>query len=137
MAIQGKKVFYRRAIPFGNSAGVLLPKSLLGADLRVTLVRPPKNIKKDTTNLLSPILEHILGIYLISDPKEKSSKVEILAISNDINKHMERGHYSIDIVPLEHLKKSLKENKETKDNIKKAKVVINSQLLTQLKKSLT
>ncbi|MAG07711.1 hypothetical protein CMI46_02750 [Candidatus Pacearchaeota archaeon] len=134
MAPQGKKVFYRRAIPFGNSAGVLLPKSLLGADLRVTLVRPPKNIKKDTTNLLSPILEHILGIYIISD---KEKKVEILAISTDINRHMEKGHYSIDIVPLPLLNKSIKENSEIKENLKKAKVVINAHLLTQIKKSLT
>jgi putative transposon-encoded protein len=134
MAEQRKKVFYRRAIPFGNSAGVLLPKSLLGADMRVTLVRPPKNIKKDTTNLLSPILEHILGIYIINDQEKK---VEILAISTDINRHMEKGHYSIDIVPLPLLNKSIKENPEIKENLKKAKVVINTQLLTQIKKSLT
>ena len=134
MAEQRKKVFYRRAIPFGNSAGVLLPKSLLGADMRVTLVRPPKNIKKDTTNLLSPNLEHILGIYIINDQEKK---VEILAISTDINRHMEKGHYSIDIVPLPLLNKSIKENPEIKENLKKAKVVINTQLLTQIKKSLT
>jgi len=129
-----RKVFYRRAIPFGNSSGILLPKSLLGADVRVTLINPPKNIKKDTTNLLSPILEHILGIYYI---EEKEKKIEILAISTNINKHMEKGNYSIDIVPLEHLKKSLKENKDIKEKIKKAKVVINAQLINQLKKSLT
>jgi len=128
-----KRVFYRRAIKVGNSSGVLLPKSLLGSDVRVIVIHPPKNIKKDTTLFLSPILEHILGIYFI---EEKEKKIEILAISTNMNRHMNKGQYEIDIVPLEHLKKSLKENKEVKDKIKKAKVVINAQLLNQLKKSI-
>jgi putative transposon-encoded protein len=129
-----RKVFYRRAIKVGNSSGVLLPKSLLGSEVRVVLIHPPKNIKKDTTLLLSPILEEILGIYFI---EEKEKKVEILAISTNINRHMNKGIYEIDVVPLEHLKKSLKNNQEIKDKIKKAKVVINSQLLNQLKKSIS
>jgi|SRR3989344_6433572 len=126
-----QKVFYRRAIKVGNSAGVLLPKSLFGAEVKVTLIHPPRNIKKDTTNLLSPILEHIVGIYFI---EEKENKVEILAISTKLNKHLERGHYSIDIVPLEHLKKSIKQNPEVKEKIKKAKTILNAILLAELKK---
>ena len=128
-----KRVFYRRAIPFGNSAGVLLPKSLLGADIRVTLIKPPRNIKKDSMLILSPILENILGVYLINLGEKKA---EILAVSTNINKHIEKGQYSIDIVPLQVLRKSLNEKSDIKDKIKKARVIINPRLLSELKKGI-
>jgi putative transposon-encoded protein len=126
-----RKVFYRRAIKVGNSAGVLLPKALLGADVRVAVIRPPRNIKKDSMKILTPILEHILGVYLINQTPKKA---ELLAISTNINQHMIKGQYEIDIVPLQVLKKSLKEKKETREKIKKAKVVINAKLLAEVRK---
>jgi len=128
-----QRVFYRRGIPFGNSTGVLLPKALLGADFRVTLINPPKNIKKDTMVILSPILENILGVYLIS---KADKKIKILAISTNINRHMEKGHYEIDVVPLQILRKSIKEKPETKYNIKNAKTIINARLLLELRKGI-
>jgi putative transposon-encoded protein len=128
-----RKTFYRRAIPLGNSSGVLLPKSMLGADVRVTLIRPPRNIKKDTMTILAPILEHILGVYLITNADKK---VDILAVSTNVNRHMDKGRYAIDVVPLNLLRKSMKENKETIDNIKKAKTIINAKLLAELRKEI-
>jgi putative transposon-encoded protein len=128
-----RKTFYRRAIPFGNSAGVLLPKAMLGADVRVTLVRPPRNIKKDTMAILTPILQYILGVYVISTDEKK---VDILAISTNVNRHMDKGHYSIDVVPIKLFKNSMKEKPEVKDNLKKAKVVINAKLLAELRKEI-
>ena len=133
MAPITQKVFYRRTIPVGNSSGVLLPKSLLGADVRVTLIRPPRNIKKDAMSLLSPILEHILGVYLIS---VENKNIELLAISTKINRHLERGSYKIDVVPLNVLKKSIKEKPETKEKIQKAKPILNGKLLSEIKKTI-
>ncbi|MEM3074719.1 MAG: hypothetical protein QW727_02135 [Candidatus Pacearchaeota archaeon] len=128
-----QKVFYRRAIPFGNSAGILLPRSLLGAYIKASIINPPRNIKKDSTLILAPILEYILGLCLIKDDEKK---VELLAISTNIHKHLERGNYIIDIVPFERLKKSIKEKKEVKERIKNAKPIINSKLLADLKKDI-
>lgn len=128
---QKQKIFYRRAIRVGNSSGILLPKSLLGADVRVTLISPPINIKKDSMSILSPILENILGVYLISN---ENNKIELLAISININRHMEKGKYAIDVSPLQHLRKSLKEKPEIKLKLAKAKTIINAKLLSEIKK---
>lgn len=128
-----KKVFYRRCVPFGNSSGVLLPKSLLGSDVRVLVIKPPVKIKKDAMAILEPILENILGVYLITKAEKK---IELLAISTNINRHMEKGIYNIEVVPLNILKKSLKDKPETKENIQKAKTIINKKLLTEIRKSL-
>ncbi|MAG07760.1 hypothetical protein CMI46_03000 [Candidatus Pacearchaeota archaeon] len=133
MADPIRKVFYRRAIKVGNSSGVLLPKALLDADVRVAVIRPPRNIKKDSMKILTPILEHILGVYIINQTPKKA---ELLAISTNINQHMTKGQYEIDVVPLNHLKKSLKEKPETKEKIKKAKTVINAKLLSEIRKEI-
>ena len=130
MDTRTKRVFYKRTIRVGNSSGVLLPRNILGADVRITVVRLPRNTKRDIINLLSPILENILGVYLIWE-REKS--IEVLAVSINISRHIERDYYSIDVVPLERLKKSIKENKETKGKIMEATVIINTKLLSELK----
>ena len=59
------KEFYRRTVKVGNSAGVLLPKSLLGAEVKVSVINMPHNLKKDALRILEPILENIIGIYII------------------------------------------------------------------------
>ncbi|MEK6873617.1 MAG: hypothetical protein AABW91_02135 [Nanoarchaeota archaeon] len=133
MAVPNKRIFYRRAIKVGNSSGVLLPRAFLGHYVRVAVVNPPKNIKKDVTSILSPLLEEILGIYLISENEEKT---EVLAVSTNINKHLEKRNYLVDVVPLNVLKKSLKEKLETREKIKNAKPIMNKVLLFELKKSI-
>ena len=133
MAVPNKRIFYRRAIKVGNSSGVLLPRAFLGHYVRVAVVNPPKNIKKDVASILSPLLEEILGIYLISENEEKT---EVLAVSTNINKHLEKRNYLVDVVPLNVLKKSLKEKLETREKIKNAKPIMNKVLLFELKKSI-
>ena len=127
------RVFYRRAVKFGNSSGVLLPKSLLGAEVKVLILNPPVNIKKDVLNIIGDILDNIIGIYVISVEKRK---VEVLVVSNSILRTIETGNYHLDIIPLNILKKSLKEKIETKLKIKNAKPIMNKMLLFELKKSI-
>jgi len=130
MATPTRKVFIRKTKKLGNSSGVLLPKSLLGADVRVTVIHPPMKIKKDVMNILEPVLEDILGVYLI---KLEKNKAEVLAVSTKVNRHLEKARYKIDVVPLKVLKESLKEKKETAEKIKNAKVIINRKLLGELR----
>lgn len=134
MSVPNKRVFYRRAIKVGNSSGVLLPKAFLGHYVKVAIVNPPKNIKKDVTTILYPFLEEILGVYLIS---ESEDQIEVLAISTNINKHLEKRNYLVDVVPLNVLKKSLKEKQEVREKIKSAKPIMNKVLLFELKKSIS
>ncbi|MEM4625256.1 MAG: hypothetical protein QXJ28_00605 [Candidatus Pacearchaeota archaeon] len=68
-----KRDFYRRAIKVGNSSGVLLPKALLGAEVRVIVINRPLNIKREVIRMLDPFLEEIRGIYIL--PKITSNKL--------------------------------------------------------------
>jgi len=122
--------FLRKTIKVGNSAGVLLPKYLLGADVRIMVVNPPLNIKRDTSRILEPFLEDIIGIYLL---KLEKKKAQILAVSTKLSQQIEKGNYRIDIVPLNTLKKSLKQNKSLAEKIKTAKTIINKKLLLELR----
>jgi len=124
-----RKFYNRKAIKVGNSAGVLLPRALLGADVRVVVLNPAGNVKRDIMRILEPVLEDILGVYFIKKEGEKS---EILAVSTKIRKTLEKTRYKIDVVPLIVLKKSLREGSSVKDKIKNAKVVINKKLLKEL-----
>ena len=128
-----RRIFNKKAIRVGNSAGVLLPKSLLGADVRVIVLHPAINIKRDTLRFLESVIEDILGIYLI---KENQNEIEILAISTKVNRHIKKGKYEIDVVPFSIFKKSLKEKSETREKLKQAKVVMNKKLLAELQKEI-
>ncbi len=68
------KEFYRRAVKVGNSAGILLPKSLLGAEVSVKVVKPAVNVKKDILKLLDNLLEEVGGIYILNEPQKKENK---------------------------------------------------------------
>ena len=39
--------FLRKAVKVGNSSGVILPKKLLGSEVKVIVVNSPINIKKE------------------------------------------------------------------------------------------
>lgn len=127
------KGFYRRAIKVGNSAGVLLPKRLLGAEVRVIVLNNPENIKKNIMKLLENYLEEIRGIYILSS---ENKSIEILAISMSLSKSFEKGNYKINIIPLQSIKKLIKEKKILADKLFKSKSVLNKWLLVELKKSL-
>ncbi|MBI2628635.1 hypothetical protein HYW74_00965 [Candidatus Pacearchaeota archaeon] len=74
MADINEREFYRRAIKVGNSAGILLPKSLLGAEVVVRIVHPPLNTKKDVMKMLENVMEEIRGIYIITETEKKETK---------------------------------------------------------------
>ena len=122
--------FLRKTVKVGNSCGVILPKYLLGANVRVIVVSHPLNPKKDVMNILESVMENILGIYII---KIESNFVEILAVTTDLRDHIEKGRYKIDLVPLQVIKKSVREKSEVKEKIKNAKVIINKNLLSELR----
>ncbi|MEA3329687.1 MAG: hypothetical protein U9Q06_03005 [Nanoarchaeota archaeon] len=127
-----QRKFLRKTKKLGNSCGVLLPKYLLGADVRILVVSPPMNIEKDVPKILSGFLKDIIGIYLISKTEKTA---EILAISTNIREQIKKGKYKIDIVPLSVIKSSLK-LKQTVEKIKLAKPIINKKLLAELQKEI-
>lgn len=118
----------KRAIKVGNSAGVLLPKKLLGAEVKIIVVNRPINIKKISLKLIERFSEDILGIFLIN-----KKPIELLAVSNRIKKIITLEKIKMSVVPLALIKKDLKLNQKLKEKIASAEAILNKNLLQELK----
>ena len=119
----------RKAKKLGNSAGVLLPKKLLGSDVRITVINRPINIKKQTLKIISKDLEEILGVYIVNkDP------IEVIAISNNIRKITSSEKIKVTFIPINLIKNDLKKRKDLKQKFKDAETIINNSLLNELRK---
>ena len=127
----------------GNSSGVLLPREWLNKKVVVTLVEPSeKEIVQDIIKILyeSRILEEVLGIYLIGSHARKKgeitpeSDIDILIITENITKTINKDNYQINLVKNSTLLKSLKEKPfYYYPMIYEAKTLLNSGLLSDYK----
>ena len=123
--------FLRKAVKVGNSSGVILPKKLLGSEVKVIVVNSPINIKKEALKVLDNCLEDLLGIYIINE-----SPIEVLAISSTTKELINDEKIKISIVPLSIIKKDIKIQNKLKEKIMKAKVILNKYLLFELRKEI-
>lgn len=110
----------------GNSAGVIIPKKLLGCEVKITVINQPLNLKKEVLKLLDSELDEIQGIYVTS-----KNPIEVLAISHNMRKMLEEEKIKINIVPLAIVKKDIAKIKE---KLSKAEVILNKELLRRLLK---
>src|SRR3989338_2906923 len=102
----------RKTIKVGNSAGVLLPKKLLGSEVKIIVVKRPVNIRKLVFKLLDQNLEHHLedvrGIYIMSKTEKPIEKpIEVLVISSGINETIDDEKIKINIVPFSIIKRDI------------------------------
>ena len=122
----------------GNSAGVLLPKHWLGYEVKVTVVKKPRNIRKEALKYLESYLYDILGIFLCGSYARKEedlkSDINILAISSSINKQITIDKYTILIIPLKKIKLSLPASVPFYMMLKESKPLLNRLLLHDLRK---
>ena len=124
--------FLRKAVRVGNSAGIILPKRLLGSEVKITVVKRPVDIKKEVLRALYEHLEDLQGVYVINlDPGE------ILAVSSKTKAIITKKNLKITLIPLEIIKKDIKSKKELRDKLKKAKSILNNLLLLKLKKEIS
>ena len=108
----------RKATALGNSSGVLLPREWLDKTVVVTLAEPSADeITNDVVRILleNKFLEDTLGIYMTGSHARKDkisieSDIDILILTNSINKEIKKGKYSIVLISESNLKKSLEEN---------------------------
>ncbi|MBS3092772.1 hypothetical protein J4466_05130 [Candidatus Pacearchaeota archaeon] len=160
-----KSEFYRRAVRVGNSAGILLPKSLLGAEVSVKVVKPAVNIKKDILKIMDNLLEEIMGIYVLTEKQEKENKnikrifknelnlknisennseskekskrkIEVIAVSMALSKTLETQDYHLTIMPLNLLKKLAKDKPDFSQKLFHSKPLMNKWLLVELRKEM-
>jgi hypothetical protein len=120
--------FIRKTIKVGNSSGVLLPKKLLGSEVKVIVVNRPKNIKRDVLKAIEKDLGDVVGICIT-----QKKPVEVFVISNTLRKKLEKEDMKIIFVPVSVLKRDLKTNDNLRNKISKAEPIMNSNLLDELK----
>ncbi len=128
----------KRIVRIGNSAGVILPREWLNGKARVELLEKPLDIKKDILDILEPYLEDILGIYLVGsyarNEQTEKSDVDILAITNNINKKIERGKYAILLIGQKNVENNIKINAlPIIPMLREARTIINSDLIEKYK----
>lgn len=123
---------------WGNSAGVLLPREWLGSKVKVVLLNPVQDSKKETFALLEPYLEEVQGIYLTGSyarqEQTPESDVDVLVITKSLRKEIVSGKYMFSCIPLESIKKSLKKDAISfLPRIREAQPWLNAPLLAELR----
>ena len=127
----------------GNSSGVLLPREWLNKKVVVTLSEPnEKEILQDVIEILyaHEILRDVLGIYLVGsrargeEEVTSESDIDLLVITNNLNKTINKDNYQINIVKNANILKSLKEKPfYYYPMIYEAKPLLNEEFLTLYK----
>ena len=118
----------------GNSSNVLLPKDWLGGIARVKLIEKPINIAEDVLKIMRPYLKSVLGIYLVGSyarsEETKESDVDVLVITEGINKRIKKNKYDILLISESNLEDALKKNiLPILPMIKEAKPILNEKLI--------
>lgn len=125
----------------GTSAGVLLPKTWLNKTVVVTPYKTPKKIiVKEVIQILieKKLLREVKGIYLIGSYARNDcdfdSDIDILIITNNLNKIINKDNYEIALISEKNLLKNIQNNIYTLSSIKEAISLLNSELLKKYKK---
>jgi hypothetical protein len=117
----------KRTIKVGNSAGVLLPKRFLGAEVKVIILKKEIDYKKISLRALSPYLEEIEAACIMS-----TSPLEIIAISSNIKKILKNSQIKITFVPKNLFIKDYRNSELLKKRIEKSVCIINKKLFLEL-----
>jgi len=130
----------KQTIKVGNSAGVLLPREWLNGVVEVKLVEAPYNrerIMRDLNKYLEDYFKNILGIYLMGsyargDYDEKSD-VDILVVTDNIDKIINIGDYELFLISESNLMKRVSKSLYLASAIRESVPLINQKLLEKLK----
>ena len=120
----------------GTSAGVLLPRKWLNKQVIVTLISPSREeIARGVMDILFKrnLNEEVQGIYLFGsyarNDYDSNSDVDILVITQKINKLINQNNYEILLVSESEFSKNLPININYLSILKEAKVIINKELI--------
>src|SRR3989344_4848386 len=109
-----KQELIKKVIKVGNSAGVILPLNWINGRARVELIEKPSDIKKEIFEILDEYLENIKGIYIAGSyargEEEDRSDIDVLVVTNNINKRIDIGRYNIILMAEEDVRENLSRN---------------------------
>ncbi|MBS3079418.1 nucleotidyltransferase domain-containing protein [Candidatus Pacearchaeota archaeon] len=124
----------------GTSAGVLLPRSWLNKQVAVTLLQPSlERISKDIINMIidKNLNEEIKGIYLFGSyargDYEPGSDIDILIITNTLNKLIKENNYEVILVSEDNFSKNLPNSLIYFSTLSESKVIFNKNLIEKYK----
>ena len=128
----------RNVVGWGNSAGILLPREWKGKEAKIVLIDRSLQIKKEVFDILDDYLDDILGIYLVGSyargEENSKSDVDVLVITNKINKIIKSGKYDVIMLPKETYEKQLENDiLPLLPMIKEARTLLNSNLIEKYK----
>jgi hypothetical protein len=121
--------FIKKAIRVGNSAGILLPKKFLGAEIKVQVIKRQSNPKKEIIKLVYPLIEQVECVFLINE-----NPTEAIAISRDIKKIIKKSEIKLSFVSFEKIIKDMKKSSLLREKILNAKPILNKEKLDSIKK---
>ena len=129
----------KRITKAGNSSNVLLPREWLGGMARVELIEKPLNINEDILEILNSYLKNVIGIYLVGSyargEETKESDVDILVITDKINKKIRKGKYEIILISKDNLEKTIEKNAlPLLPMVREAEPILNKGLINEYKK---
>lgn len=126
----------KNTIRVGNSAGVLLPKKWLNSKVKIVL--EPLNIERDILEILieENLLKRTKGIYLTGSYARREqtieSDIDVLIITDDINKKIKKNRYEIICISEKEIKEQLMKNAiPILSMIKEAKPILNRDLIKE------
>jgi len=127
----------KQAFKLGNSAGVLLPIEWKGRRVSVKLIE--RSISQDIIEILEErgLLKNTLGIFLTGSyargEETGESDIDLLIVTDNINKQIKIDKYEIVLISKESLDKSIISGLYMVSSINEAKAIMNNELLQSYK----
>lgn len=125
----------KKASAIGNGAHIFVPKEWVGQE--VVIVKSP--LKEELIKILSPYLEHIIGVYLYGSyargEQTEESDIDVLVIADKKFKIREKGRFDIIVINKEIIDEAPKINPILWFSmLRDAKPIINEALLFEMQK---
>ena len=133
-----KNEIIKQAFKLGNSAGVLLPVEWKDKKVMVKLI--DRSITQEILEILyeRDLLKNIIGVFLAGSyargEETEVSDVDILAITNNINKQIKVGKYEMILISKDKFEKSIIRSIYLVSLINEAKAILNMDLLEEYKR---
>ncbi|MDO8563396.1 MAG: nucleotidyltransferase domain-containing protein [Nanoarchaeota archaeon] len=128
----------KQAFKLGNSAGVLLP--IEWKNQRVSIKLIAKSISHEIFEILDneSLLGNTMGIFLAGsyarEEDDELSDIDILIVTDKVDKKIKRGKYDLFLISKEKLDKLIDKNLYLISLINEAKAILNNNLLENYQK---
>ena len=139
--INMKYEIIKQAFKLGNSAGVLLPSEWKGKKVAIKLI--DKSIPQEILEILEEegLLKSTIGIFLAGsyarEEETELSDIDILVVTDNIDKQTKIGKYEIIFVSKDKFEKSIRKNLYLASLINEAKAILNNDFLKYYKNKIS